>query len=161
MATFKIELFGHSNRRHVWHRSKTAFQEKRLVPTVKHDGGNGMVLGVALLPPGLGSLQSLILLWILHHMIERLKIMWGHLSESCSRTRSGTFQWDNDPKCTSNCTKTRLKKKKMWYYGLVRSILYRFKYQMSCSSRSFKRVVKNSSAHRCCRLVGNYTKQKH
>lgn len=53
------------------------------------------------------------------------------------------------------------KRKKMWCYGLVRSILYRFKYQMSRSSRSFKRVVKNSSAHRCCRLVGNYAKQKH
>ncbi len=40
-----IELFGHSNSRHVWCRPKTAFQEKHLIPTVKHGGGNVMVWG--------------------------------------------------------------------------------------------------------------------
>uniref|UniRef100_A0A803JUL1 Transposase Tc1-like domain-containing protein n=1 Tax=Xenopus tropicalis TaxID=8364 RepID=A0A803JUL1_XENTR len=41
----KMELFGHQNRGFVWHKPNTAFQEKNLIPTVKHGGGSVMVWG--------------------------------------------------------------------------------------------------------------------
>ena len=31
----KFELFGHSNRRHVWHKLNTTSEHKKLIPTVK------------------------------------------------------------------------------------------------------------------------------
>lgn len=43
------------------------------------------------LPQGPGSLQPLIQLWILHHIKEYLKIIWGHLSKSWSWTGNEPF----------------------------------------------------------------------
>lgn len=41
----KTDLYGPQNRGPVWHKPNTAFQEKNLIPTVKHRGGSVMVWG--------------------------------------------------------------------------------------------------------------------
>ena len=41
----KTELFRHNEKRYVWRKSNAAFEEKNLLPTVKHDGGTIMVWG--------------------------------------------------------------------------------------------------------------------
>ena len=41
----KIELFSHNERCYVWRKPKIAFEEKNLLPTVKHGGGSIMVWG--------------------------------------------------------------------------------------------------------------------
>ena len=42
---FKIVLFGHIQNHHVWRKANTAYQEKNLLPTVKHGGENVKVWG--------------------------------------------------------------------------------------------------------------------
>ena len=45
MDETKIELFGHNERRYVWHKCNTVFDENHPVPTVKHGGGSIMIWG--------------------------------------------------------------------------------------------------------------------
>ena len=45
----KIELFNYNERRYVWRKPKTAFEEKNFLSTVKHGGGKYGVGGVLLL----------------------------------------------------------------------------------------------------------------
>ena len=42
---FKIELFGHNQNHHVWRIANTAYEQKNLLPTVKHGSGNVRVWG--------------------------------------------------------------------------------------------------------------------
>ena len=41
----KIKLYGHNENRYIWRKTNTAFDEKNLIPTVKHGGGSIMVWG--------------------------------------------------------------------------------------------------------------------
>ncbi len=41
----KIQLFGISSTRHVWRRRNAAYDLRNTIPTVKHGGGNIMLLG--------------------------------------------------------------------------------------------------------------------
>lgn len=42
----KIELFGHSTRRHVWRKPKSAFHQKNLIPTEKHVSIKKVIPGI-------------------------------------------------------------------------------------------------------------------
>lgn len=50
--------------------------------------------GVESLPQELGSLQSLIQLWILHQIRTYLKIMWDHISKAVVRNSGQLFKND-------------------------------------------------------------------
>ena len=54
----KIELFSHNERRYVWRKPKTAFEERNLLPTVKHGEGSIMVWG-CLAVSGTGKLAHI------------------------------------------------------------------------------------------------------
>ena len=41
----KVELFGLNEKCYVWRKPNTAFEQKNLIPTVKHGGGSVMVWG--------------------------------------------------------------------------------------------------------------------
>lgn len=100
----KVELFGHSKSRHVWRKTKTAFENKNLIPTVKHGGGNVMVWGCfsAAGPGQLTIIESTMNFVLYQRVLEenvrpsvrklKLKQMW-------------TMQHDNDPKHSSKSTK--------------------------------------------------------
>uniref|UniRef100_A0A3Q3JS38 Transposase n=1 Tax=Monopterus albus TaxID=43700 RepID=A0A3Q3JS38_MONAL len=107
----KIELFGHQSRGHVWHKPNTAFQEKNLIPTVKHGGGSVMVWGCfAAAGPG----QLTIIESTMNSTVYQ-KVLEEHVRPSVRKLklkRNWTMQHDNDPKHTSKSTKDWLKKKK-------------------------------------------------
>lgn len=107
----KIELFGHQNRRHVWRKPNTAFQEKNLIPTVKHGGGSILVWGcfAAAGPGQLTIIESIMNSTVYQRVLEE------HVKPSVKKlklTRNWTLQHDNDPKHTSKSTKDWLKTKK-------------------------------------------------
>ena len=54
----KIKLSGLNEKRHVWQRANTAFQQKNLISSMK-DGGGSIMVWAALLPLNQDSLQSL------------------------------------------------------------------------------------------------------
>lgn len=107
----KIELFGHQSRGHVWRKPNTAFQEKNLIPTVKHGGGSVMVWGCfAAAGPG----QLTIIESTMNSTVYQ-KVLEEHVRPSVRKLklkRNWTMQHDNDPKHTSKSTKDWLKKKK-------------------------------------------------
>uniref|UniRef100_A0A3Q3J790 Tc1-like transposase DDE domain-containing protein n=1 Tax=Monopterus albus TaxID=43700 RepID=A0A3Q3J790_MONAL len=107
----KIELFGHQSRGHVWRKPNIAFQEKNLIPTVKHGGGSVMVWGCfAAAGPG----QLTIIESTMNSTVYQ-KVLEEHVRPSVRKLklkRNWTMQHDNDPKHTSKSTKDWLKKKK-------------------------------------------------
>lgn len=107
----KIELFGHQNRGHVWRKPNTAFQEKNLIPTVKHGGGSVMVWGCfATAGPG-----QLTIIESTMNSIVYQRVLEEHVRSSVKKLklkRNWTLQHDNDPKHTSKSTKDWLKRKK-------------------------------------------------
>ncbi|KAK3506448.1 hypothetical protein QTP70_000579, partial [Hemibagrus guttatus] len=108
----KIELFGRSVSHYVWRKSNTAFQKKKITPTVKYGGGSVMVWGCsAASGPGRlavinGTMNSAVYQKILKENVRpsvcdlKLKRTW-------------VLQQDNDPKHTSKSTSEWLKKNKM------------------------------------------------
>ncbi|KAK3544300.1 hypothetical protein QTP86_009137 [Hemibagrus guttatus] len=108
----KIELFGRSVSHYVWRKSKTAFQKKNIIATVKYGAGSVMVWGCfAASGPGRlvvmnGTMNSAVYQKILKENVRpsvcdlKLKRTW-------------VLQQDNDPKHTSKSTSEWLKKNKM------------------------------------------------
>ena len=92
----KIELFGHMDRRYVWRKPGTAFDEKNLVPTVKHSASIMLWGCFAAAGPGKlavvpGIMNSLVYQDILQENVAASVHQLG-------LSRSWTFQQDNDPK---------------------------------------------------------------
>lgn len=108
---FYGQLFGCQNRRHVWHKPKTAFLEKDLIPPVKHGGGSVMVWGCfdAAGPGQLTIIESTMNSTVYQRVLEK------HVRPSVWKLklkRNWAMRQDNDPKHTSKSTKDWLKTKK-------------------------------------------------
>ncbi len=109
----KVELFGRCVSHYIWHKSNTAFQKKKIIPTVKYGGGSVMVWGcfVASGPGRLavinGTMNSAVYQKILKDNVRpsvrdlKLKRTW-------------VLQQDNDPKHTSEWLKKNKMKTLEW-----------------------------------------------
>ena len=112
----KIELFGINSTRcvRVWRKRNTEYNPKNTIPTVKHGGGNLMLMEVETLcfsAKGTGRL---------HRIEGRMngamyrEIFGDNLLPSVRALKMGrgwVFQHGNDPKHTAKATKEWLKKK--------------------------------------------------
>ena len=108
----KIALFSHNERRYVWQKLKTAFEEKNLLPTVKHGEGSIMVRrcfaasGTGRRPYIEGTMN----------LNDYQKILRENASPSVRNLRLGR-DWIllqvNDPKHTSKSTQDWSTKKKL------------------------------------------------
>lgn len=107
----KIELYGHMRSRYIWRTPKTAFQEKNLVPTVKHGGGSILLWG-CFASSGTGKLFHIEGIMNSQVYQEILEENVGPSVRQLGMRRSWVFQQDNDPKHTSASTKSWMKKKK-------------------------------------------------
>ena len=103
----KINLFGSDGFKHVWRRPGEEYKDKRVMPTVKHGGGNVMVWG------------CMSAAWVgVLHLIEAnmnsnmyCEILQQSMTPSLPKLgRSTVFQHDNDPKHTSKTTTALLKR---------------------------------------------------
>ena len=108
----KIELFGQNEQRYVWRKPNTAFQEKNLVPTVKHGGGSIMVWG-CFASSGTGNLAHVKGIMNSAGYQEILASNVAPSVKSLKLGRSWLFQQDNDPKHTSKSTQQWFKTHKM------------------------------------------------
>uniref|UniRef100_A0A8C7RAQ8 Tc1-like transposase DDE domain-containing protein n=1 Tax=Oncorhynchus mykiss TaxID=8022 RepID=A0A8C7RAQ8_ONCMY len=106
----KIELFGLNSTRCVWRKKKDEYNPKNIIPTVKHGGGNIILLGCF---SAKGTRR-------LHHIEGRMdgamyrEILANNLLPSVRALKMGrgwVFQHDNDPKHTARATKEWLCKK--------------------------------------------------
>ncbi len=108
----KSWTFGRCVSCYIWHKSKTAFHKKNIIPTVKHGGGTVMVWGCfAASGPGRlaiidGTMNSALYQKILKENV-RLSVCDLKLK------RTWVKQQDNDPKHTRKSTSRWLKKNKI------------------------------------------------
>ena len=99
----KIELFGRNDKRYVWRKPNAAFEEKNLMPTVKHGGGSILVWG-CFAASGTGRLAHI------NGTMNSLAyqdILEENLAPSVKDLKLGRrwiMQQDNDPKHTSKST---------------------------------------------------------
>lgn len=105
----KFEIFGAKRKGKVWRPVREALNEKHLLPTVKHGGGNVMVWG-SMAASGVGNL-----VFIETTMRKEiyLNILKQNLQQSVQKLRlpdQWTFQQDNDPKHTAHIVKDWLAK---------------------------------------------------
>ena len=103
----KINLFGSNGFKHVWQRPGEEYKDKCVMPTVKHGGGNVMVLG-CMSAAGVGELY-----FIEGNMNSNMycKILQQSMISSLQKLDSrAVFQHDNDPKHTSKTTIALLKR---------------------------------------------------
>uniref|UniRef100_A0A0K8UV17 Transposable element Tc1 transposase n=1 Tax=Bactrocera latifrons TaxID=174628 RepID=A0A0K8UV17_BACLA len=97
----KFNIFGSDGAQKVWRKVNEEFQEKNLLPTVKHGGGNVMVWG-CMAASGVGQLE-----FITEKMDKYmyLNILKNNLRPSVLKLGLDSnhyyFQQDNDPKHTS------------------------------------------------------------
>ena len=106
----KINLFGSDGVRRVWRHPGEEYQDKCVVPTVKHGGGSIMVWG-CMSAAGTGELH-----FIEGHMNSNMycDILQQSMIPSLRKLgRGAVFQHDNDPKHTSKMTTALLKKLKV------------------------------------------------
>ena len=103
----KIELFGHSIRNHL-QKPKAAFDQKSLIPTVKH-GGNVMVYGcLAASGPGQLAITELTMNSLSYQRVLEENV---RPSDKKLKLKQWAFQQDEDPKHTSKSTEEWLKRK--------------------------------------------------
>lgn len=100
----KFEVFRPKNVLKVWRKSKTAYDVKNILPTIKHGGGNVIVWG-CMASNGVGNLA-----FIDNRMTARMYIdvLRSNLLTSARKLgleNSFYFQHDNDPKHTAMITK--------------------------------------------------------
>ncbi|KAI3375538.1 hypothetical protein L3Q82_003864 [Scortum barcoo] len=107
----KIELFGKNSTCRVWRRKNAELHPKNTIPTVKHGGGNIMMLWGCFSAKGPGRLIR---------VKERMNgAMYGEIlsenllpsARALKMKRGWVFQHDNDPKHTARATKEWLRKK--------------------------------------------------
>ena len=101
----KIELFSHNERRYVWRKPETAFEEKNLLPTVKNGGGSIMVWGCfAVSETGkLAHIEGTM------NSNDYQKVLRENVPPSVRDLRLGRgwiLQQDNDPKQQANLLRT-------------------------------------------------------
>uniref|UniRef100_A0A3B4TRY4 Transposase Tc1-like domain-containing protein n=1 Tax=Seriola dumerili TaxID=41447 RepID=A0A3B4TRY4_SERDU len=108
----KVELFGHNQNRHVWRKANTANEEKNLLPTVKHGGGNVKIWG-CFSASGTGRLH--IIQGTMNSQAYQ-QILDQNLLPSVKQLKLGRkwiMQQDNDPKHSSKTTKEWLQRKRI------------------------------------------------
>ena len=92
------------DRRYVWLKPGTAFEQKNLIPTVKHKGGSIFLWGCfAASGPGKLAVVSGIMNYLVYQYI-----LQENVAESVHQlglSRGWTFQQDNDPKHKSKYSK--------------------------------------------------------
>lgn len=106
----KINLFGSDGVQHVWRQPGEEYQDKCVVPTVKHGGGSVMVWG-CMSAAGTGDLR-----FIEGNMDSTMycEILKEKMLPSLKKMgRKAIFQHDNDPKHRSKHTSAFLKKAKV------------------------------------------------
>ena len=109
----KINLFGSDGFKHVWRRPGEEYNDKCVMPTVKHGGENVMVWG-CMRAAGIGELH-----FIEGNMNSNMycEILLQSMIPSIQKLgRRAVFQHDNDPK-HSYKTATALLKKLRWWTG--------------------------------------------
>ncbi len=97
----KIQLFDIKSTRRVWRRRNAAYDPKNTIPTVKHGGGNIMLLG-CFSAKGTGQL---------HCIKGTMDGAMYRQGQGIENGRGWIFQHDNDPKHMAKATKEWLKKK--------------------------------------------------
>lgn len=103
----KFEIFGAKNRPKVWRKRNQALNEKNLLPTVKHGGGNVMVWGCT----SSSGVGNLVFIESTMRKEDYLNILKQNLQQSVRKLRlpaQWTFQQDNDPKHTAHIVKAFL-----------------------------------------------------
>lgn len=106
----KINLFGYDGPQKVWRKAGEEYQEKCLMPTVKH-GGGGVLLWGCMTAKGVGEIHFINGIMDSQVYCDILKAKM--LPTLRSLGRQGLFQQDNDPKHSSRMTKAFLKKEKV------------------------------------------------
>lgn len=102
----KVNLFGSDGRMYVRRKDGTRFENKNLIPTIKHGGGNVMLWG-CFSSKGVGELT------FIDGKMDRFeysRILDGHLASSAKKMglEKYIFQQDNDPKHSSKHVKEYL-----------------------------------------------------
>lgn len=106
----KINLFGSDGVQFVWRRPDEQYQDKCVIPTVKHGGGSVLVWG-CMSAAGTGELRFIDGIMNSTMYCEILKEKM--LPSLRKLGRKAVFQHDNDPKHTSKQTAAFLKKQKV------------------------------------------------
>ena len=107
----KIELFGHIHKRYVWRKPNTTFQDKHVLPTVKHGGGSIVVWGCCV-ASGTGKLTIVdgrMYLAIFQDTLD--KNVFPSVVQNLGLGCNWKLQQDNDPKHTSKCTQAWIGRK--------------------------------------------------
>ena len=103
----KINLFGSDGFKHVWRRRGEEYKDECVMPTVKYGGGNVMVWG-CMSAAGVGELH-----FIEGNMNSNMycEILQQSMIPSLQKLgHRAVFQYDNDPKHTSETTTALLKR---------------------------------------------------
>ncbi|MBN3324653.1 TXND3 protein, partial [Atractosteus spatula] len=105
----KVELFVHNARRYDWQKTKTAFDQKNLIPIVKHGGRSIMAWGCF---SAVGPGQCVITESTMNSTLYQ-RVLEENVRPSVKKLKlkhKWTLQQDNDPKHSSKSTKEWLKK---------------------------------------------------
>ncbi|XP_075444851.1 uncharacterized protein LOC142488342 isoform X3 [Ascaphus truei] len=107
----KVELFGLNEKRSAWRKPNTVFEQKNLIPTVKHGDGSVMVWGCfAASGPGRLAIIDTTMNSALYQKILEENV--GPSVCELKLNQKWVMQQENDPKHTSRSTKEWLLKNK-------------------------------------------------
>lgn len=106
----KINLFGSDGKQYVWRHPNEEYEDKNLVPTVKHGGGSLMAWG-CMSSKGVGTLYFIDGIM---KAADYCAILEQHMLPSLSQLGRGAwFQHDNDPKHAAKLTTDFLQRKRV------------------------------------------------
>jgi hypothetical protein len=100
----KFNIFGFDGPQYVWRKPKKELNQKNVLPTVRHGGGNAMVWGCM----GYAGVGELAIVEGIMNAKGYVNILRANLKKSVRKLRiqnSYLFQQDNDPKHTARITR--------------------------------------------------------